>query len=346
LKEKLKQDIAMTFMNKRSLFLSTFACVLLAGACSREDLPPDEYTFSTEDPIPMDVSIQQNDSYKTREFVLDDGKLRQTFGATPLQDLMFYAVDSNGLKHVGADDYTSEFGFYFTRSGNVCMPSAPRCAYFVDYYGFKDGKSKLVIAIGQNPGSCVAGDTATLQIGLADSLTGQPFLLKISIRPASPWAIFFENRDGMTYTVYETINADYKPLEVFVNETVLAAALGVTSPDKIVSGISNKTISFSGVNADGTLYANGYTANNYGHWFDRDGNVCFWKGDNCSIYSEWYGASPISFNIGQFPASTEVGDKFTVRQAFINGTHQATLTFKIRIVDEVTDDLGPDDTGL
>jgi hypothetical protein len=32
--------------------------------------------------------------------------------------------------------------------------------------------------------------------------------------------------------------------------------------------------------------------------------------------------------------------------AFVKGSTAAILTFKIRIVEEITDDLGPDETGI
>jgi hypothetical protein len=334
-------------MKKHNIYIITVAASMLAVSCTKEPEPQkkDEYTFKSNDPIIMAVTVSKNDSYGVKEFEIDQAKLAAAFGGTIPSGLMFYAINSDGIRFVGKDEYTSEYGFYFTSSSNVCMPSAEGCAYFIEYYGSAEGYSKPTFGIGQFPKSCEAGDTATIRVGLTDgTVTGQPFTLKITIKAAGEWAVYFENPDGMTYTVYETVNTEYKALEVFVNENVLCSALGVASASAIVTGINNKTISFVGVNADSTLYTTGYTANSYGHWFDANGNVCNWRGTDCSIYSEWYGAAPISFSIGQFVSGIEAGDKFTIRQAFVKGDKTAILTFKIRIVEEVTGDLGPDET--
>jgi hypothetical protein len=157
--------------------------------------------------------------------------------------------------------------------------------------------------------------------------------------------VVFEHADVLTYTLYETVNTEYKALEVFINDTALCSALGVANVAAIVTGLNNETISFIGLNADSSQYTTGYTANNYGHWFDGAGDVCNWNGPGCSVYSEWGGATPISFRIGQFPSGIEVGEKFVIRQAFIRAEKTIILTFEVIIVEEVTDDLGPDETG-
>ncbi|MCK7535124.1 MAG: DUF4859 domain-containing protein [Marinilabiliales bacterium] len=161
----------------------------------------------------MDVSVKKNDSYGVREFEIDRTGLSAAFGGTIPSDLMFYAVDSDGTKHVGEDEYTSEYGFYFTSSGDICMPSTDGCAWFIEYYWASEGHSNPTIGIGQYPKSCEVGDTATIRVGLTDgTVTGQPYKLKITVKAAGEWAVYFENADDMTYTVYETVNTEYKPL--------------------------------------------------------------------------------------------------------------------------------------
>jgi hypothetical protein len=334
-------------MKKRCVFFLMVAVAIFAVSCNKEPEPDktDKYSFTSNDAIVMDVAVSKNDSYGVREFEINRTELAAAFGGTIPANLMFYAINSNGKKLVGEDEYTSEYGFYFTAAGDVCMPGAGGCAYFIEYYGPSAGYTNPTLGIGQYPGSCEAGDTATIRVGLTDTVTGQPFRLKITIREAGEWAAYFENADGLTYTVYQTVNTEYKALEVFINQNALCTALGVASASAIVTGIDNKTISFIGINSDNSQYTTGYTANNYGHWFDANGDVCNWGGTGCSIYSEWYGAAPISCSIGQYPSGIEVGDKFTIRQAFVKGDKTAVLTFKIRIVEEVTDELGPDEIG-
>lgn len=318
-------------MKKIAVVLS--ALLISAAACVKEEIPEKTWNFTDKNPVAMEIAVQQDDNYKTWEFELDDNQLKETFGPTLPLDLLFYARDRDGSKHVGMEDFTSESGFYFTKSGNVCMPSAVDCAFFVDYKGL-NAQKKPVISLGQYPGSCVAGDTATLEIGLADSVSGQPFQLKLTVREAKPWAVYVEHEDGLTYTLYQTVNADYKALEVHINETALVRNMGLASISSVISGVENQSILFRGVNADGSFFQEGSTANNYGHWFDAAGNVCRWQAENCSIYSEWAGTSPVIFNIGQFPSGVEIGDQFTIKQAFIYRSKTVTLTFHIEIVEE------------
>jgi len=334
-------------MKKSGLAYVSFLMALLTVSCGKEEVPGDEYSFISKDPIAIDVNVKKNDSYGIKKVELNETELASAFGGTLPDTLLFYAVNPDGSKLVGEDHYTAEYGFYFTGSGEVCMPSAEGCAYFIEYYGPDEGYAHPTLGIGQYPKACEAGDTARLTVGLTDgTVTGQPFTLNITVKPAGDWAAWFGNADGMTYTVYETVNTEYKALEVFINETTLCSALGVTSSSAIVTGINNKSIQFIGINSDLSPYTTGYTANNYGFWFDANGNVCNWRGTDCSVYAEWYGAVPISFSIGQFVEGVEVGDKFTIRMAFVKGDKTATLTFKIRIVEEITDDLGPDEGGL
>lgn len=336
-------------MKKNHLLIIVAAMGMLAVSCSKEDEPEkaERYTFTSKEAIAMDLSVGKNDSYVVKEFEIDKTKLTASFGGTIPSNLLFYAVNSDGSKLVGEDEYTSEYGFYFTSSGDVCMPSAEGCAFFIEYYGSSEGYANPTIGVGQYPKSCEVGDTLTLRVGLTDTITGQPFKLKITVKKSGDWAVYFENADGLTYTIYETVNTEYKPIEVFINETALCTALGVASSSVIVSGLSTSAIKFYGVNADGSLYTTGYTANNYGHWFNADCNVCNWgAANNSSVYSEWGGATPISFNIGQYVSGVAAGDNFTIRQAFVNGDKTVILTYKIRIVEEVTDDMGPDETGI
>jgi hypothetical protein len=331
---------------KKHLFLIMVATAVIAVSCSKSEDNGDGYTFSNNDPISMDLSVTKNDVYGVKTFELDKAKLTSAFGGSIPAGLQFYAINSDGKRIVGTDNYTSEYGFYFTNKGDVCMPSDDSCAYFIEYYTSAEGYANPTIGIGQFPGACVVGDTITLRVGLTDgTLIGQPYKLIITITKASDWAVYFENSDKLTYTVYQTRNTEYKALEVVVDQAALCSALGVSTAADIVTGVvTNKDITFVGVNADNSLYTTGYTANNYGHWFNTSGNVCAWASTGCAMYSEWYGTAPVSFNIGQYPSGLSVGDKYTIRQSFVKGTTTVILTFKIRIVDSITDDLGPDET--
>jgi len=332
-------------MKKNCILIIMAAIAMVAVSCSEKEEKGDGYSFTSKKAIVMQTSISKNDTYVVKEIELDQAQLATAFGGSVPSDLQFYAINSDGTRHVGEEEYTSEYGFYFTAAGDACMPSAEGCSYFIEYYGAAEGYSNPTIGIGQYPGSCEIGDTACIKIGLTDgTVTGQPYTLRITIKKATDWATYFENSNPLTYTVYQTVNTAYTPLKVTVNESALCTALGVASSAAIVTGVTGGTMSIVALNTDDTPIT-GYTANGYGFWFNFDGNVCNWgAANNCSVYSEWDGTSPVAFTIGQYPSGIEAGDKFTIREEFINGSNTAIITFKIRIVEEVTDNLGPDET--
>lgn len=94
-----------------------------------------------------------------------------------------------------------------------------------------------------------------------------------------------------------------------------------------------KEIIFAGVNKDGSLNTNS-TANEPGHWFDMDGNICVW-GERAQIYSE-LDKDNFIFKVGQYPGHCRTGEKYTIRQCLVYGYEtgqkvQATFVFNITI---------------
>lgn len=127
-------------------------------------------------------------------------------------------------------------------------------------------------------------------------------------------------------------DANYSGATVAVNATQLAEAFAV-QPSEIATLLSNGTMKFYAVEANGTLNAT-TTANGYGHWLDASGNVTTW-GNNSVLFSE-FDAGGLSFFIGQFPGAATKGNQYTIRQAIVytydtNKTAQATFVFNVTI---------------
>ncbi|WP_340114895.1 DUF4859 domain-containing protein [Maribellus mangrovi] len=75
-------------------------------------------------------------------------------------------------------------------------------------------------------------------------------------------------------------------------------------------------IAFAAVEPDETLnYAT--TANGLGFWFDSNGAVIGWGGDNDSKLFSEFTATDFTFNIGQFPGKSTAGDTYTIKEAFV-----------------------------
>ena len=56
------------------------------------------------------------------------------------------------------------------------------------------------------------------------------------------------------------------------------------------------------------------TANGYGHWFSKTGNVCSW-GNDSYVYSE-LDAGTLTFTIGQYPNHCKNGEVYQLGQGF------------------------------
>lgn len=98
---------------------------------------------------------------------------------------------------------------------------------------------------------------------------------------------------------------------------------------------SSQKIKFYGVNKDGSYY-NSATANGYGHWFDKDGNVTVWSNSGTNmVYSE-FDATNFVFTIGQHPGRCSPGDVYKIKQAMVYSPstgiyYTATFEFNITI---------------
>ncbi len=82
----------------------------------------------------------------------------------------------------------------------------------------------------------------------------------------------------------------------------------------------------------GAIASSGSTANGYGHWFNAAGTVSAYA--NGYVYSE-FTPSSLTFNIGQYPNKTKVGDEYRIAQAIRykkdGKVAQATFYFNIHI---------------
>ena len=126
-------------------------------------------------------------------------------------------------------------------------------------------------------------------------------------------------------------STDYTSSNVQIELQRLCQSFSLT-PGQI-SDKWGKEIIFAGVNKDGSLNTNS-TANEPGHGFDMDGNICVW-GERAQIYSE-LDKDNFIFKVGQYPGHCRTGEKYTIRQCLVYGYEtgqkvQATFIFNITI---------------
>jgi hypothetical protein len=322
-----------------------FMCLMAAGAffsaCQEENDPLDVFEAPVSpyadakvlDPVTKDISVRFDQKYRTVNFTLAE------LGVTPAADAVFYAPHDENTDWCGEDWYSAEYGFYMTGEGKACQRSSEGAKMFVEYY-----PESQSIAIGQIPDACVVGETYTLEFGFATKTEKQPVKFSVLIKEQLPWATSLQHPDGLTYTVYEEVNTDYQALEIPINEDAVKEALGLQSLKPLLTAMQSDTAydtTMRGINADGSYdtYAK-YTANVAGYWFNQDGNICEWKDEGWGAFIEWDRQSPMVFRLGQAQANNVVGSRYDMKVALIHEGKEVILTFKLKIVAEVTDDLG------
>ena len=341
---------------KRILTATAVLMALVVVSCSDDTYTPfglerTDYSNAQQGTsLTIIDEMEVKDAYETTAFTLTKNEVLTALGVKKLPaDLVLYGVDAKGNNLYGPVAYNSTSGFYFNREGYVCSPAADDATVFVDFT-----PSALRMAVGQVPQALTDGDVVTLHMGIATADTYCPVEATLTVVSQGEWAVYFKHADGLTYSIYETVKNDYTSLPVYIDEDAVCNALGMKNFAAIISGMNatKPTVTFYGLNADGSEYLigegkeqqAGYTANNKGHWFDIDGNVCSWKADGWFCFSEWDGSSnPIFFNIGQAVSGIEAGMNTTIRQKFVSSGGEAILTFKVHIVGKVTSDLGPDE---
>ncbi len=123
---------------------------------------------------------------------------------------------------------------------------------------------------------------------------------------------------------------EYSSKSVNIDTKKVCQAL-VLYPNEIRSKWGNE-IQFIGINNNDT-YAYQSTAQDPGHWFDSDGNVCSW-GENAKIFSE-FNKDDFSFKIGLYPGHVKTGESYTIKQALLykysSNNILITFIFKINI---------------
>lgn len=128
---------------------------------------------------------------------------------------------------------------------------------------------------------------------------------QIAIDPdATPEAVTFFYQVEVPFSATE-----YTQAAAEINLQQLCQAVTLT-PEQIRDHWGEEVL-FAGINSDGTLTFTS-TANDPGHWFDVNGNVCSW-GDTAKIYSE-LNKDTFVFTIGQYPGHCKVGEKYKMKQ--------------------------------
>ncbi len=140
----------------------------------------------------------------------------------------------------------------------------------------------------------------------------------------------------VTYDVEQTPTDDYLAVSIPVDLLPICQAFCLSLSDFKAAFGSN--VVYCAVNPDDTYNYNS-TAIAPGHWFNKNGEVTNYA-NNSYVYSELKTGNYV-FNIGQYPNLCQVGDTYTIRQAFVftpegGDPVTATIIFNYSIVNEIT----------
>ncbi|HBB91840.1 MAG: hypothetical protein A2X22_07980 [Bacteroidetes bacterium GWF2_49_14] len=298
----------------------------IARQDSLKKIIPADYVFT------QNVSIPVNAGYGGVTVTLDStGKLLELFeyntvpelvaalgtlqdGVQSGNDITFYAYNYSTKYEVPNPSTTNSFGHWFDANGDVCS----------------------------------WGDQANLFCEMQDSLTLKCTIGIFPDRPAI--GTVFHIVEAMKYDTTNvaflfnvTITDVYIPVTTVVGtqtipfEAKLDATYTPTTLDFDVAAITSKigtepsAAKLYGLNADGSMFLGGFTANN-GCWFNAAGDVCKWGDEGCAIFAE-YDAANNKINVGQFPDGTVVGQSYTARLGFVNNLLQYNVVLTMTVTE-------------
>ena len=330
-------------MKSRHLLFNLMMGVCFFTSCVQEDL---SFLDASESPyadaqvseaVASQITVRVDQKYRTVDIALDG------LGVSLEDDAVFYAACRDGEDWCGEGRYTSEYGFYIDADGYACYRSSADAKLFVEFHPEGNGTGSR-LSIGQIPDACMPGDRYTVNVGFATVQSKQPIKIEVTVSEALPWATYMEHEDGLTYTVYQEVNTDYTALEIPVNEPAVKKALGLDSLQPLLDAMQGDTAydtTMRGLNSDGSSSSYGkYTANVAGYWFNQNGDVCEWKDEGWGAFIEWDRTSPMIFRLGQAVENNVAGSRYDMKIALVCNDKEAVLTFKLKIVPEVTEDLG------
>ena len=133
-----------------------------------------------------------------------------------------------------------------------------------------------------------------------------------------------------------TYSVKFKPASAYTGAAVVASSAWIADAFRVeadeIPDLLGSDIVFYAIEPDGSLNGTS-TANAPGHWFGADGSVVSWGAD-ARLFSE-YDANAFTFNIGQYPDRSAVGDTYTIKQAMVY-TNRSNEKIRAEFVFNVT----------
>jgi len=241
---------------------------------------------------------------------LDESTILSAIGLSSMDDVEVYALNSDGSVYA-----LPATNFWFSIAGDV-MSWGEGC-------GIDINKDAGYWTFCNYPDASVCGQANKGAIAFVnpETMAAYAFYLTVNIEAydalKSSVSVSFE--DGASnYTLTKD------------QITALAEALGVESIE--ASDIAS-TYSFYGVNADGSYYTSGSTADDPGYWFNSSSDVCTWSDVETAGYANCgyvcY-SGDFTFAVGLW---AESGYNLPMKVVVVNCDNAAVLTFDATVAE-------------
>jgi len=248
----------------------------------------------------VDIEAEQNNDYAATPAAVDAAAITAAIGLAP-GEAEIYGINPS-TDSLYTDGFTANNGYWFNATGDVCSWGDEGCAIYAEY----DAANQL-FNVGQYPDGTTAGETYTVKIAFVNLTSLQEYDVTINVTITEAAAVYPETTLAGTQNLSasaDTLN-DYTPTVMALDTAAIVTALG-TGPAEA---------QLYGVNADDSLYIDGFTANN-GCWFNASGDVCHWGDPDCVMAAEYDPANKV-FNVYQFPNGPVSGTTYTCKLAFV-----------------------------
>lgn len=235
-----------------------------------------------------------------------------TDGVQTGNDITFYAYNYSTKYEVNNPSTTNSFGHWFDANGDV-VSWGDQANLFLE----KQDSTTLNFTLGIFPDRPVIGTVYHIVEAMKYDKTKVAFLFNVTITDIEIPVTTLVGTQNIPFEAKQDANYTTTPLDFDV--------AGITS----AIGSDPAAAKIYGVNANGSLYLGGLTANN-GCWFNKAGDVCKWGDTGVAMFAE-YDATNQKINVGQFPDSTVVGQSYTARLGFVFNKLQYNVVFTMTV---------------
>ncbi len=250
--------------------------------------------------------------------------INKVSGAPEIQG--FAIQGTTHADYMVASNTNGEWGHWWRFDGDVCGTyNEDASRFYCEWQGYYDEEKgenvECHFNVGQLPDKCAVGDSFTVLEGLRYKEKRVVFRIKYNIIERQAVVAGVVNTQKLTIEM--TPDQSYKPFKV---EFDLDKALSDLNTESLVG------LDWIGLNADGS-YAQEYTADKPGFWFDKSGYPGSW-GDDASVWVTYVEGEtdPNHLIVGQMPGNMNEGDQVVVSLGVTNGSQIEMFEITCKII--------------